>query len=182
MKKIIAIGGPHGSGKSSVAKRLADELQMTYVSAGGVFRQIARERGLSMKEMSEIVHSEPDVDIKIDERTKELGSIENTVVDAQLAAHFTPNDSMLKISITAPFLTRCQRIANREGVILENSKTETETRERSERKRFLDLYNIDIDDSSVYDIIINNERFDEEETFQLTKSIVTKTLKLLNKN
>ncbi len=172
MKRIIAVGGPHGSGKSSVAKRLAKELSMTYISAGGVFRQIAKERGISMKEMSEKVLEEPDIDIQIDDRTKKLGSEENTIVDAQLAAHFTPKDAILKICIDASFEVRCERIASRENMSIDQSHLETKTREKSERKRFLDLYGIDIDDLSVFDVVINNNRLNEEETYQLTKGIV----------
>ncbi|MCY3413802.1 MAG: cytidylate kinase family protein [Candidatus Heimdallarchaeota archaeon] len=176
MKRIIAIGGPHGSGKSSVAKRLAEELGMNYISAGSVFRQIAKERGLSMEEMSKKVLAEPSLDQQIDNRTKELGSIENTVVDAQLAAHFTPDDAILKISITAPFEVRCNRIARREKTEIEIATSETSVRETSEKKRFLDLYGIDLDDNSLFDIIINNSRMNEEETYQLTKNIVLHVL------
>ena len=60
--KIIAIGGPHGSGKSSVAQKLAQELAMNYVSAGSVFRNLAKERNYSLEEFSEVVVKEPNID------------------------------------------------------------------------------------------------------------------------
>ena len=181
MLRIVAIGGPHGSGKSSVAKRLAEELEMNYISAGDVFRQIARERNLTLEEMSNKVLMEPKLDQQIDDRTKKLGSKENTVVDAQLAAYFTPKNAILKMSINASFETRCKRIAARDNHTLQEATSETKTREKSERKRFLDLYNIDINDDTVYDIIINSDRMSEEETYQMAKSIVLRSFDIFTR-
>jgi cytidylate kinase len=174
---VIAIGGPHGSGKSSVAERLAKELEMNYVSAGQVFRQMAHERGYSLREFSKIVIEEPQVDREIDLRTKELGSQDNTIVDAQLAAYFTPDDIPLKICITASFDIRCERIAKRENISTENARAETSIRESAEKKRFHDLYQINVDDLSVYDIVINNDRLSLEETYQLSKTVVKFVIK-----
>ena len=97
-RSIVAIGGPHGSGKSSVAKRLHEELKMNYLSAGEIFRQFAKERGYTLEDFSKLVINEPDIDREIDDRTKELGMKENTIVDAQLAAHFTPEIGLGKLS------------------------------------------------------------------------------------
>ena len=41
---VVAIGGPHGSGKSSIAKKIANEFNMNYLSAGEVFRKLAKEK------------------------------------------------------------------------------------------------------------------------------------------
>jgi cytidylate kinase len=35
---IIAIDGPAGSGKSSVAKKLADDLGIIYINSGNIYR------------------------------------------------------------------------------------------------------------------------------------------------
>ena len=41
MKKIIAIDGPAGAGKSTVAKRLAKKLGYTYIDTGAMYRAVA---------------------------------------------------------------------------------------------------------------------------------------------
>ena len=46
---VVAIGGPHGSGKSSIAKKIANEFNMTYLSAGEVFRKLAKEKIILLK-------------------------------------------------------------------------------------------------------------------------------------
>ncbi|MDH5401094.1 MAG: cytidylate kinase family protein [Candidatus Heimdallarchaeota archaeon] len=173
---IIAIGGPHGSGKSSVSKRLAETLNMNYVSAGEIFRQMANDRRISLEKFSQMVIEEPEIDKLIDDRTKELGAVNNTVVDAQLAAYFTPKDAALKICISASATHRWERIAKRENRSLEESKEETRIREETERKRFLDLYNIDVSDLTKYDVVINTDRISEENTYQITEAIVKRIM------
>ncbi|MHA2171726.1 MAG: (d)CMP kinase [Candidatus Kariarchaeaceae archaeon] len=172
MRSIIAIGGPHGSGKSSVARRLAEELEMNYVSAGKIFRELATERNYSLKEFSTLAINEPDIDYQIDNRTKELGNYENTVIDAQLAAHFTPKDATIRISITASPEVRWKRISLRDGTSLEEAQQETIVREKAENHRFNQLYNVDVNDFSLYDVVINNDRMSEDQTYQLCESIV----------
>jgi cytidylate kinase len=39
-------------GKSTVAKALADQFHLRYVSAGKIFRDLAKERGLSLADFS----------------------------------------------------------------------------------------------------------------------------------
>lgn len=181
MRSIIAIGGPHGSGKSSVAKRLSEELGMNFVSAGLVFRQMAKDRNLSLKEFSKIVINEPDKDKEIDDRTKKLSDVNNTIVDAQLAAYFTPSDTILKMCITASPEIRWKRIAKRDSSDLESAKTETLIREKSEQDRYFDLYQIDVWDTSIYDIIINTDRLNREQTYSICKTIVEHVLKFKEK-
>lgn len=178
LPSIIAIGGPHGSGKSSVAKKISEELQMDYVSAGEVFRSIAVERNVTLEVLSKTAKTEPEIDRLIDDRTKELayGATTNTIVDAQLAAHFTPKHTKLRIYITASLAVRNQRIASREGWSIEKATQETKIREEAERQRFFDLYAINVDDSSVYDVIVNTDRLDYDQTYNLCLSLVKSVL------
>ncbi len=168
---IIAIGGPHGSGKSSVAKKIAEKFGMNYVSAGQVFRQMAKDMGISLEEFSIIAAKDSNYDLEIDRRTEELAKKDNTVVDAQLAAYKAPHAD-IRICITASPQVRWERIARREGMTLEKARNETIVREDAERERFKILYNIDIDDMSVYDVIFNTDRLTEEEVFDLVNVVI----------
>jgi len=40
---VIVIGGPHGTGKSTYAKAIAEEFSLRHLSAGEIFRQLAEE-------------------------------------------------------------------------------------------------------------------------------------------
>lgn len=55
---IIAIDGPAASGKSTVAKRVAKELQIVFVSSGGMYRAftwLVLEQGVDPKRTSEVL-------------------------------------------------------------------------------------------------------------------------------
>lgn len=175
---IIAISGPHGSGKSTAAKTVAELLNYTYVSAGQLFREMAREKGMNLEEFSERAEVDEEIDRYIDNKTLELAQIENgIIVDAQLGGWILRKVADLIIYITAPLKTRIQRIAERENRSLEEIKKETLMREESERDRYQKLYNINISDLSIYDVIINTKKYDASECVDIIMASVKKITK-----
>ena len=63
MKKIIAIDGPAGAGKSTVSKICAARLGYTYIDTGAMYRAVALKVLQSSKPVEEIIK---DVEIKLD--------------------------------------------------------------------------------------------------------------------
>jgi cytidylate kinase len=165
---LIAISGDHGAGKSTVARELARRLGLGYLSAGEIFRRMAEERGMSLEEFSEYVEKHPEVDREIDRRLAEAGG--EVVVDGRLAGWMV-RGADLRILLTAPLEVRVRRIAEREGRRVEEVRKETLVRERSERKRFKELYGIDIDDLSVFDLVINTSRLGVEEEVEVLERL-----------
>ena len=53
MQKIVAIDGPAGSGKGTVAKILADKCNLTYIDTGAMYRAIAYSSLQNNVEISE---------------------------------------------------------------------------------------------------------------------------------
>ena len=56
---VIAIDGPAGAGKSSVARAVASELGFTYLDSGAMYRAVALaalRRGVEAREIAHIVH------------------------------------------------------------------------------------------------------------------------------
>ena len=64
---VITINGRPGSGKSTVARRLAEHLGVPRFYAGDAFRQMARERGLTAVEFNKVSEVEPEIDQLTDE-------------------------------------------------------------------------------------------------------------------
>ncbi len=175
---IIAISGPHGSGKSTAAKTVAELLNYKYVSAGQLFREMAREKGMNLEEFSERAELDEEIDRYIDAKTLELAQTEDgIIVDAQLGGWILRKVADLIIYITAPVKTRIQRIAERENRFIEEIKKETLMREESERDRYQKLYNIDISDLSIYDVIINTKKYDATECVDIIMASVKKITK-----
>lgn len=78
----------------------------------------------------------------------------------------------LLIYVTAPLDVRVRRIAQRENRSYDEVLRETLARENSERRRYKEIYGIDITDLSIFDIIINNARLSPEETLRIALEAV----------
>src|SRR5437879_12290808 len=111
---IITVSGPHGTGKSTYAAQLADALRIRHVSAGAVFRRIAKERKISLEELGKTALEDPSVDKLVDKRTIAEADKGSVVVDGQLAGWLLKDRADLRIYLTAPEDVRLERIAKRE--------------------------------------------------------------------
>ena len=168
---VIAVSGHHGSGRSTHAEKLAEAFGLRYVSSGTVFRQMAEERGMSLEEMSSLTDEDPDLDKLIDERAREETRDGGVVLDATLSGWMTI-DPDIKLFLTTPIEARVQRIAEREGLSLEEARRETLVRSESERERFMRYYDIDITDLTIYDVVLNTDLYEPEGTSRILKRVV----------
>jgi cytidylate kinase len=168
---VITIAGLHGSGRSTQAKRLAEELNLRYFSTGQAFRDRAKELGINLEEMNRKASTDSDFDKYLDSKTKEESRHGNVVIDANLSAWMAENPD-LKIYLTASFKERVRRIASRESMSFEEAEKETRIREELERDRYIQYYGVDITDLTKYDIIINTSSFNIDTAANILKNVV----------
>ena len=57
---IITIGGTAGSGTTTAAKVLSERLEIPFVSAGAIFREMAAERGMTPVEFGKFAENNTD--------------------------------------------------------------------------------------------------------------------------
>lgn len=157
---IIAIAGLIGAGKTTVAQALAARLRYRVISGGEVFREIARERGISVVEVNRLAETDPALDRELDRRQSELARAGNCVVESRLAAWMAGAD--LRVWLRAPIDVRAARVARREGLPVEDAAAELVERERSEWARYKASYGIDIGDMSPYHVVIDTTRWSAE--------------------
>ncbi len=169
----ITISGPPGSGTTTVAKLVAEKLGYELISAGEIFRRMAREKGYTIEEFSKIAEEHEEIDIYIDRTQKELAeSKDNVVVEGRLSAWMVKDS--FKIYIFAPEEIRAERIAKRERKSFEKAREEMRKREEYEKRRYMKFYGININDWSIYHLIFNSACFDAETIADLIVKAVSK--------
>ena len=152
---IITVSGPHGTGKSTYAKALAEAFRLRYVSAGQLFRDMARKRGHSLETFSQIAAEDDKIDLEIDEMTKAEAKEGAVVIDAQLSAWMVGELADVKVLILAVDDVRFKRIAERDGITVEEARKQTLARELIQKQRYEKYYGIDVSNMSIYDLKID---------------------------
>ena len=173
---VVTIGGPHGTGKSTYAKMIAKHFNLRYVSAGQLFRDLAREKGVSLEELSKQAAGSPDIDRVIDERSAAEAAKGDAVIEGQLAAWMARDHAQVRIYLKAPKEERIARIAKRDRFDHEAARRQTLERERIQRERYKRYYGIDIDDLSLYNIIVDTGNRSVENTSIELMSKIRETL------
>lgn len=159
----ITVSGLPGSGTTSLSRYLAQEHGFTLISAGEVFRQLAREHNLDLAEFGRLAESDPSFDKMIDARQKEIANQQdNIIVEGRLSGWMVPQAD-LKIWLHAPIGCRIKRIATRDEVADEATAEKlTLEREACEAGRYRAYYNIDINDLLIYHLVLDSEHWSIE--------------------
>jgi CMP/dCMP kinase len=157
----ITITGDLGSGKSTIAKILSEELNLKYLSTGAIQREMARKRGLTTLELNNLADTNKDIDKEIDDNLRALNTSDRDfVVDSRLGWFFIP--SSIKLYFLIDIEVAAKRIMNDSTRINETTYAtihETENsimlRKGSENHRFLKEYGADCADFKNFDLTIN---------------------------
>lgn len=173
---IISISGSHGSGKSTIAKMLAEKLNWPRYYMGGLRREAAQKRGMTLAEYNKLGESDPSTDLEVDNYQEELGKTkDNFIIEGRTSWHFIPDS--LKIYIKASFETGAERIFKQ--LQKENNRNEDhnlnsieavlkslEERYKSDQLRYKKYFNIDVYDLKNYDFVIDTDKLTIEEVFE----------------
>ncbi len=166
---IITIGGPPGSGKTTVARMLSKELGKEIVVIGEIFRSLAKERGYTLAEFGETASKDHNIDMEIDKKTVEIAKNGDFILEGRLAGVMLHENNIpsFKVWLDADIDTRAGRIAKREGGNQEEIKNRILERELCEKKRYEDIYEVNLDDKNIYDLVIETSNISAEEVVKL---------------
>ncbi|GAB6947611.1 AAA family ATPase [Vulcanisaeta sp. JCM 16161] len=157
---VIAISGQAASGKTTVARELASRLNYRFVSIGELFRRIAVERGVSLLELHRIAETDFSIDRTVDEEAIKEARRGNVVIEGHLAAWILKDVADVRIYLKADIRARSQRLSARDGKSIEEALNEIRAREESNRRRYLAIYGIDINDTSIFDLVVDTTYID----------------------
>lgn len=169
---IITVSGLPACGKSTVAKKLAKHYSLDHKSTGDIFRRIAKEKNMTVRELNEALEDDPAIDFEIDEKTKLLGEMQDDfVMDSRLAFYFIPHSFKVLLKVSAKeAVKRIEQDEKRS--INENIEEEMKKRIESEKKRYKELYGIDYEDESNFDMVINTDNYSVAEIIDsITKNV-----------
>jgi cytidylate kinase len=172
---IISISGLPGSGKSTVAKMLAEKLGFERIYMGAIFRKMADQKGVSILELMKMAETDSSIDEEVDKYVAELGRIkDNFIIESRTAFHFIPKS--LKVFIKVDPKEGAERIfpdlkkeerkeedkAKSAAALVQLLKDRTET----DRGRYQKYYGIDFLDESNYDLIVDSTKIPPEKAME----------------
>ncbi len=165
---IIALSGKGASGKSTVAKLLAEKLHMRHYSIGDLMRELAETRGVSILQLNRLAETDSSIDKWLDKRQEELGRQDNFIIDSRLAFRFIPDSIKIFLDIDDSVAARRIFIAPpRRGE--KRYKTITEARKflidrrKSEIKRLRKYYNLNPYDKKHYGFVVDTTSLSPEQ-------------------
>lgn len=160
----VAISGKSGCGNTTVSTLLAEKLGVKLINY--TFRQLAAEKGLTLAQVIENARTDDSYDIFVDNHQVELARAEPCVLGSRLAIWML-KEADLKVYLFASDETRAKRILNREGGDLQKIKDFTAMRDSEDTRRYKKNYNIDNNDYSFSDLIIDTAKFNPEQIVEL---------------
>lgn len=144
MKKIIAVDGPAGAGKSTVSKICAARLNYTYIDTGAMYRAVALKcnaqcvmRNAQLNEEL-IVEVAKDIDIKLDETGKVFLDDADVTKEIRTPEVSRGASDVAKFGFVRKKLTELQRdMAKRGKVIMDGRDIGTKVLPNADLKIFL---------------------------------------------
>lgn len=168
----ITVSGLPGSGTTTTSRLLSEYYELELISSGEIFRKMAKEKGMTLTELGSMAEKDPSIDLAIDKNQRAIiRSQDKLVLESRLAGHMAAGvPNVLKIWIKAQLPTRVKRIQKREkSVSFDEEYKRTVLREKSEALRYINYYNIDIGDLSIYDIVIDSEKWNQYQILDILR-------------
>jgi len=168
----ITVSGLPGSGTTTISRLLAEYYELELISSGEIFRRLAKEKGMTLAEFGALAEKDPSIDLAIDKNQRAIIRCQdNLVLESRLAGHMASGvPNVIKIWVKAPLPVRVKRIQKRErSASFEEEFKKTVLREKSEALRYTNYYNIDIGDLSIYDIVIDSEKWNQYQTLDILR-------------
>jgi len=184
---IISFSGAPGSGKSTIAQMLADKLDWPRYYIGGLRREAAKKRGLTLEEYNRLGETDPRTDREVDEeyQLKLAETNADFVIEGRTSWYFLPQS--LKIYLDVDLAEGAKRIfgnlqqknnrneaddLNSWQAVMESNKKRLE----SDKARYYKYYQIDVYDPKNYDFYLDTTNLDQNQVFKAVYEFVQNSL------
>lgn len=156
---LITISGVPGSGKTTVARLLSKRLGVPHIYAGDLYRQEAMARGLTLEQFNALTEKDHSIDRALDDKMAAYARQGGVVLEGRLAGYIANQERVdaLKVWLTANDEVRARRVAQREGRDWREVLRLNGSRHHSDAKRYRDIYGFDLEDTAIYDLVLNSD-------------------------
>jgi cytidylate kinase len=156
---LITISGLPGSGKTTVARLVAQTLGLEHVYAGDIFRRQAEAHGLTLEQYARRAESDHSIDRALDEQMRRRAAQGRAVLEGRLAAFMADEAAVpaLRVFLSASEDVRARRIVGREGGDPRERLREIQRREESDARRYREIYGFDYHDRTRYDLVLDTD-------------------------
>jgi len=185
---IITISGNTGTGKSTLAKGLEKYFSAKRIYVGGIRRELAKEKGMTIQEFNAYGLTNPETDVDVDKKAsqlaRELAKETIVIAEGRTQFHFIPES--IKVYLKVDIDEGVKRVFNElqkentrnEGKLttLEEVKKSNIGKNASDLARYKKYYNIDHTKESNYDFVLDTTNLTIEQGIQKTIEFIEKRL------
>ena len=179
MLKSVIISGPPAIGKTTIAKGLAEEFNLTYLSGGDILKNMAKEEGFAsdgndwwdtkdgMKFLNQR-KTNSDFDKKVDKKLQDFFHNGNVVITSYTLPWLV-NDG-IKFWLSGTYENSAKRMKKRDNVSELEALEVVKKRFNENKIIYKSLYDFEFgDDLSVFDKIINTDDLNAEQVLEIAK-------------
>ncbi len=179
-KIVIAVGGPGGSGITTISKMIEEYYEIKHVYAGDLFRKAAKEKEIERFEefLQQISKGGNSLDLEIDTLLEEYANKGDIVIDSKIFGALAKVKNIpcnVSIWLDAKLNVKVKRHLDKENLKgLKRFKRYFEIRHnlkkryRIDKEKYWRLYKIKYDKPELYyDIVLDTSNMNELETFDL---------------
>jgi cytidylate kinase len=149
----IAISGKSGCGNTTVSKLVADRLNYQFINF--TFRNLAAENNTTLEQLLASALTDDKWDREVDRRQIELAEQAGNCVLGSRLAIWLLKSADIKVYLNVDSATRVGRIVKREGGDFKAVEDFTSKRDVQDTARYKHLYDIDNNDFSFADLVID---------------------------
>jgi cytidylate kinase len=174
---IISLTGAIGSGKSTIAQMLSDKLAWPRYYMGGLRREAAQKRGLTLAEYNILGETDINTDQEVDLYQKKMGEKQDDfVIEGRTSWYFIPNSFKIYLDVQleegarrvfGSLQKKNNRNEDKELKSVEDVKESMKKRQISDSLRYKKYYDINVNDLSHYDFYLDTTNLSQDRVFQI---------------
>jgi cytidylate kinase len=176
-KIVVCISGMAGTGKSTLAKKLARKYKLRYYSGGDALKELAKDEGYnsssrgwweSPEGLSFLEKREKNLkfDKAVDDKLLEYAQQENVLLDSWTMPWLLKTG--FKIWLVASVEKRAERIAKRDKISVKEALQVLKEKEARTKAIYKKLYGFTLgEDFEPFNIVLDTDNLDAREVFQV---------------